>query len=586
MPLDSLTIHALIKELEPELVGAKIDKVQQPARDMLLLSIRGAAGNFRLVVSGGVVSARLNMTEESFDNPQSPPMFCMLMRKHIAGARITALYQPDFERMAVMELAAYDEMGFPEKKKLVIEMMGRGTNIILVGGDGHIIDCLRRVDAEMNPARQVLPGLIYRLPPKQDKLPFFTSDSGKKREFLQSTDGAVMADRWLTNTFSGISPALAREMCARAFGSVSVRVGELSPEQRLNFADIMDAFCESANAGEFVPCMVLLDGRPKEFSCVRLSQYEGVGEIVIYPGFSSLIDAFYTKKDKAENIRHRSQSLHRSVKNAYDRTLRKLELQRSDLKKTDARDELRKCGDLITANIYRLKKGMTEFETQDYYLEDCPIVKIKLDPQKTPQQNAAAYYKQYGKARSAAEHLVGLIETAERDAEYLQSVLDELERAENDGDLAEIRAELTQTGYLRQQKGKTRQSRQEHKPLVFRSTSGLDILVGRSNVQNDRLTSKLARRNDVWLHTQKIHGSHVILRTEDEQPDMQSIMEAAAIAAYYSQGRDSGKVPVDYTLVRYVKKPSGALPGKVIYTDYSTVMVQPDEELVGRLRVK
>lgn len=584
MPLDSLTIQALVEELAPVIVGGKIDKVQQPARDMLLLSIRGQGGSHRLAVSGGVGSARVHITRESFENPQSPPMFCMLMRKHIVGARITALYQPEVERMAVMELDAFDEMGFPEKKKLVIEMLGRGTNIILVSGDGHIIDCLRRVDAEMNPVRQVLPGLIYRLPPKQDKAPFFESASGEKRRMLQSADPDRAADRWITESFSGVSPTLAREMCVRAAGDASPRIGGLTQEQKENLADVMDAFCDSARAKEFSPCMITVDGRPKEFSCVRLSQFGQAGETVIFDSFSGLLDAFYTKRDKADDMRRRAQSLTKSVRNAHDRVKRKLELQRSDLKKTDSREEKRKYGDLITANIYRLKKGMTEFETEDYYEEDCPVIRIALDPQKTPQQNAAAFYKEYNKAKSARMHLTELIVSAERDLDYLQSVLDEIARAENEKDLAEIRRELTETGYLRRQKGSQKERIQEQKPLSFRSSAGLEILVGRNNAQNDRLTTKTARKTDIWFHTQKIHGSHVILRTEGGDPDTQSLMEAASLAAFYSQGRESGKVPVDFTLVRYVKKPSGALPGKVIYTDYNTVMAQPDEALAEKLK--
>lgn len=584
MPLDSLTIQALIEELAPVIVGGKIDKVQQPARDMLLLSIRGAGGNHKLAISGGVGSARLHITRESFENPQSPPMFCMLMRKHIVGARITALYQPEFERMAVIELDAFDDMGFPEKKKLIIEMLGRGTNIILVSGDGHIIDCLRRVDAEMNPVRQVLPGLIYRLPPKQEKTPFFESGAEERRSMLQSASGDLVADRWITNSFSGVSPTLAREMCVRATGDASPCLGALTQEQKKDIEDVMQAFCDSAAAKEFTPCMITVDGRPKEFSCVNLSQFGRTGETVIFDGFSELLDAFYTKRDKADDIRRRAQSLNKSVKNAHDRVKRKLELQRSDLKKTDSREEKRKYGDLITANIYRLKKGMTEFETEDYYEEDCPTIRIALDPQKTPQQNAAAFYKEYNKAKSARMHLTELIVSAERDLDYLQSVLDEIARAENENDLAEIRRELTETGYLRRQKTNHKERTQEQKPLSFRSSAGLEILVGRNNAQNDRLTTRTARKTDVWFHTQKIHGSHVILRTEGEDPDTQSLMEAAMLAAFYSQGRESGKVPVDFTLVRYVKKPSGSLPGKVIYTDYNTVIVQPDETLVDKLK--
>jgi predicted ribosome quality control (RQC) complex YloA/Tae2 family protein len=585
MPLDSLTISALVRELSPALCGAKIDKVQQPARDMLLLSIRTQQrGNVRLAVSGGVGSARLHLTEESFDNPQSPPMFCMLMRKHLIGARIASLYQPEHERMVVLELDAFDEMGVPVAKKLIVEMIGRGTNIILVGGDGRIIDCLRRVDAEMNPARQVLPGLIYRLPPKQDKPEFFDTPSERRRELWSAADEEKTADRWLTDIFSGLSPVLAREMCFRAFGDTAPRILDIPPSERGDLPRVMDAFSKSAENGEFVPVMLVNEGRPKDFYCTHLTQFTGVYESREESSFSSLLDVYYTRRDKADDIKRRAQSLTKSVKNAHDRVVRKLELQRSDLKSTEGREEKRKFGELITANIYRMKKGEKELRTEDYYDEACPVITIPLDPLKTPQQNAAAYYKEYNKAKSAEQHLTALIEKGERDLEYLKSVLDELARAENDRDLAEIRRELTQTGYLRRQKNSGKEKVQEQKPMRFVSSSGLEILVGRNNAQNDKLTLKTARKTDVWFHTQKIHGSHVILRTEGETPDAQSISECAVLAAYYSQGRESGKIPVDFTLARYVKKPSGALPGMVIYTDYSTIMAQPDEKLVESLK--
>lgn len=583
MPLDSLTVSALVDELAPVLTGGKIDKIQQPARDMLLFSIRSIQGNVRLAVSGGVGSARLHLTRESFDNPQSPPMFCMLMRKHLLGARIVSLSQPDFERVAVMELDAFDELGVLSRKQLIVEMIGRATNLILVGSDGRIIDCLRRVDAEMNPVRQVLPGLIYHLPPKQEKTEFFSTSSEERREAWFSASPETTADHWLTSTYSGVSPTLAKEMCVRAFGDVSPRIQSLSEEERASFPDILDVFIDSARAKEFTPYMFLLDGKPKDFSCVRLSQYGA--ETVVYPSFSELLDAFYTRRDKSDDIRRRAQSLRKSIKNAHDRTIRKLELQRSDLKKTEGRDEKRKYGDLITANIYRLKKGEAELVAEDYYEENSPEVHIKLDPMKTPQQNAAAYYKEYNKLKSARSHLTELTAAAERDLEYLKSVLDELDRAENDRDIAEIRRELTETGYIRRQRGAKKEKISEQKPLVFRSTSGLEILVGRNNAQNDKLTLKTARKTDIWFHTQKIHGSHVILRTEGLEPDAQSLVEAASLAAYYSQGRDGGKIAVDFTPVRYVKKPSGALPGMVIYTEYNTMMAQPDEALVEKLKV-
>ena len=572
MPLDSVTVSALAAELRPRLEGAKIDKVQQPERDTLLLTVRAPGGNARLLVCGGVGNARVHITDASFENPQQPPMFCMLLRKHLVGARISALVQPERERIMIFELDAYDEMGAPVKKRLAVEMIGRGTNIILIDGDGRIIDCLRRVDSEMSPLRQVLPGLMYRLPLNQTKPDFFALTAEERTRLWLETDPQRPADKRLMDAFSCLSPLIARELVCRCRGGL-----ESMPEA-------MDALADSVAAGEFTPFMLLSDGRPKDFSFMRITQYGVELEGEEYPDFSSLLDAFYTRRGKADEMKRRTASLRKTVKNAHERVVRKLALQTEELKKTAGRDEKRRWADLITANLYRMKPGERSLVTQDFYDEALPDVTIPLNALKTPQQNAAAYYKEYNKAKTAEKYLTELIAAAKRDEAYLASVLDEIDRAKSESDIAEIRRELVETGYVKRQKNAPRERVRASAPLRYVSSSGLEILVGRSNAQNDQLTMKTAHNGDIWLHVQKIHGSHVIIRCFGEPVDDETLAEAASLATYHSQAAEGAKVPVDYTRVKFVKKPAGALPGMVIYTNQTTLVAQGDEALAERLK--
>ena len=584
MPLDAVTIYALASELKAKLVGTKIDKVQQPSRDTLILSLRGNGLSEKLLLSSGSGTARVHFINEAYENPQSPPMFCMLLRKHLVGARIAGISQPDMERMLVFDIDARDEMGMESKKQLIIEMMGRNSNIILTGTEGLIIDCLRRVDGDMSRLRQVMPGLIYRLPPQQEKPSFYALSAEEREALWEKAEPEKQADKWLMDTFSGISPLCCREICYVASGEVSKPIAELSNAEKLSFAENMEKVVQRAENLDFAPTMLIIDDKPYDFSFMPIAQYENAAIIKSFPDFSSLLEEFYTKRDKQELIKRKSQTLYKSVKSAHERTVRKLAARREELLKTEQRDTSRKYGDLITANLYRIKKGDSFADVDDYFEESCPKISIKLDELKTPQQNAAAYYKEYSKAKTAQKYLGELIEKNEKEESYLLSVLDEILRIESERDLLEIRRELTDSGFIKAQKTGKNDKFKESAPLRFVSSTGIEILVGKNNVQNDKLTTKTARRTDIWLHVQKIHGSHVIISCDGAEPDERTLFEAATLAAYYSQGRDGGKIPVDYTGVRFVKKPSGSMPGAVVYTDYKTLIVSSDEKLVSELK--
>ena len=572
MPLDAIYLSALTAELKDKLVGGRIDKVQQPERDMLLLSLRAKGENLRLLLAAGTGNARVHLTESSFENPAEPPMFCMLLRKHLVGAHITAVYQPDYERLLIIELEGHDEMGFASQKKLVAEMIGRSANVILVDGEGRIVDCMRRMDFGGDAQRRMLPGMIYRLPPKQEKPPLLETDSAQRKTMIAGADRQQSLDKWLLSSFAGLSPLVCRELAHRCGGSYDT------------LPELLDAFADSVQAGDLRPTILYEEGKPRDFSFMPISQYGPSVSCREEESFSKLLDSFYSQRDRAEQQRRRSHQLFKTVRTTRDRIQRKLASQTEELRRTEDRDEVRKTAELVTANIYRIKKGDRTLECVDYYDPECPTIRIALDPLKTPQQNAAALFKEYNKLKAARSHLTGLIEEGERQLDYLNSVLELLSLSETEKDISDIRRELIATGSLRKQGGTKADRSKAQAPWRFVTDDGFEVLAGRSNVQNDELTTRTGRRTDYWFHTQRLHGSHVILRCNGMEPTELAIAQAATIAAYYSQGREGGKVPVDYTMLRFVRKPSGALPGKVIYTDYKTIMTGADEALVKRLK--
>lgn len=588
MPLDAICLGALVNELSAQIIGMKIDRIQQPEQDLIVLSLRGHGANARLLVSAGVGDARLHLTESVFENPQSPPMFCMLLRKHLLGAKIKSITQPPLERAVDLFLEGADALGNMGEKHLILELMGRYSNIILTRQDGMIVDCLRRVDMLMSEKRQVLPGLYYHLPPVQDKRDPMTVTRDEWMRLLAECPPDKASDKWLLDTFNGFSPLVCREIVSRACGETDKRIFEIRAEDESGaLCDAFFSLISDIAAKRFTPWMLLDgDGKPKEFSYTALRQYGGTFKLVRQDSFSHLLETFFTRRYSLERMRQRSQALLRSVKTAYERIKRKLENQREELKKTCGRERQRELGDILSANMHALKKGMAVFRTPDYYAEDGRMIEIRLDPLKTPQQNAAKYYKEYSKAKNAESVLTEQIVRGEDELMYLTSVLEEISRAESERDLDEIRQELTLTGYLRQQKQGKKEKKAEGAPLRFVSSSGLFITAGKNNVQNELLTHKTAFKSDVWLHAQKIPGAHVVISANGTEPDAQTLNEAANLAAWFSEARESKKVPIDYTLVKNVKKIPGGRPGMVTYTDYKTIIAAPDEALAEKLKVK
>ena len=575
MPLDALCLTAVAGEVRAAVQGGKIDKIYQPARDEVVLYIRGPAGNVRLLLSANPGHPRAHLTERNRENPEQPPMFCMLLRKHLQGARILELNQPPLERILDFRLETLDELGDRVERRLVLEAMGRSANLLLLDGEGRIVDCTRRVDGDLaRGQRQLLPGLFYRQPPAVDKLNPFTLSPEELRLVLANPLGKAW-DKLLLDSFTGLSPLVARELAFRAGDDSEKLAAEL------------EKLGKAVEENRFTAYLLVREGKPVDFTFLPVLQYGPETESVPRESFSALLDDFFSDRESAERVRQRGQDLVKSVTSARDRTARKLGNQARELEATKNRERLRELGDILTSNLHLMEKGMSTFRTMDFYDPEGGEVDIPLDPLLTPQQNAAKYYKEYNKAKTAEEMLTIQIEKGEKELEYLNSVLENIALAEGEKDLQEIRQELTETGYLRRPKtAAKRAKRVSGKPMEFRSSSGLCISVGKNNSQNDLLTTKLAYKSDIWLHTQKIHGSHVILWLEGGEADARSLTEAAQLAAYFSQARDGSKVPVDYTPVKYVKKPAGARPGMVVYTTYQTAVVEPDAELAKKLRVK
>lgn len=581
MPMDALCLSAVLRETDKIITGGRIDKIYQPSRDEIVLQIRGNTGNCRLLLSANPSRPRMQLTELTRENPAQPPMFCMLLRKYLTGGRIVALRQPPMERVAELQIEAANEMGDKVHRRLILEAIGKKTNLLLLDGEDRIVDCLRRVDGDLTQARPLLPGMFYQDPPPQagKRDPHVLTDTD--RAALADRAGDTPADKFLLDHFMGFSPLIAREIAFEAFGQVDAPAGQDANQ----LLDKLSALLDKTEAGQVQPTLLVREGKAVDFTFRPILQYGPGTESIPYDTFSTLLDHFYQARETAEQVKQKGQDFIKSLTQARDRLARKMAMQEKELAETKNRDHYRLCGDLITANLYRMEKGARVLRTENYYHPEGKEIDIPLDPMKTPQQNAARYYKLYTKAKTAEEMLTIQLEKGGMEREYLDSVLESISRAEGDRDLEEIRQELVQTGYLRRRsKAKDRMKRPSTKPLEFRSTAGLRISVGRNNLQNDSLTTKQAGKRDYWFHTQKIHGAHVILWTEGREPDRQSLREAATLAAWFSQGKEGKKVPVDYTPVKFVKKPAGARPGMVVYTTYQTAYVDPDGALIEKLK--
>jgi predicted ribosome quality control (RQC) complex YloA/Tae2 family protein len=586
MALDGAFLRHLKREIEETAVGARVDRIYQPNRDEILFLLRSRDGVFRLLLSARANSARIHFTRYAPENPKEPPMLCMLLRKKLSGARLAGIRQPELERLLFLDFVAVNELGDEIRLTIAMEVMGRYSNIILIDGDGKIVDALKRVDAGMTSGRLVLPGLLYRLPPPQDKLCLLSSGREEIIRHLHAIPGDMELSKALLASLQGVSPVVCRELVFLTGRGKELTLHGMKPEQwdRLSFfLDQISNMIRNVSGTPWIACAV--GGKPLDFSFLQIGQYGSAAIVKQEGGFSALLDDFYEERDRIARMKARSQDLLRVLTNASDRLSRKINAQRAELEQCSKRDTLRMYGDLINANLYRLERGQHSAVLENFYAKGQPNVAVSLDPTLSPAQNAQKYYKEYRKQRTAEEILTVQIQRAEQELVYLDTVFEELSRAADERDLNEIREELAGEGYFRVQRRAKRKAAVQG-PMQFESSEGFRILAGRNNSQNDLLTLRQAGKNDLWFHTKNIPGSHVVLFTQGREATPASIAEAALLAASFSRGRDSSNVAVDYTLVRNVSKPQGAKPGMVIYVKNKTVYAEPNRTAAERMRVK
>ncbi len=581
MALDGAFLFAVKNELSC-LIGGRIEKIHQPSREEIIISIRTRQGSKKLYISANAGSARVHITQKNVDNPQTPPMFCMLLRKRLGNGKLLNIRQDGLERILFFDFECVNELGDVVTITLACEIMGRCSNLIIIS-DGKIVDSIKRVDSEMSRERMVLPNMTYSLPPKNDRLNFLEAEPQQIIQKLSENSQAELS-KALISVFEGISPVLAREWTFFA-GRGEYLDGNVSGDQLDRLLFIIKRTREQLLNNEC--CFTVAstkEGLLKDFSFIRLSQFGNLMYTKEISSASELLDYFYFERDSAIRTKQRANDLFKLLVNLTERISRRMAVQREELSACADRDYYKLCGDLISANMYRIKKGDRIASVENFYDENYPTIEIKLDVRKTPSQNAQYYYGEYKKSVTAEQKLTEQISKGEEELQYLDSVFDSLTRATSENDIIQLRLELREQGYIKSVNGKAKPPK-ALPPIEYRSTDGFTILVGRNNCQNDKLSLKFAEKGDIWLHTQNITGSHVIIVTEGATPPDSTLEQASVIASVNSKGRDSNLVPVDYCFAKYVKKPSGAKPGKVIFTNYKTVFVKPDTELEKSLRV-
>ena len=589
MAFDAYFLTAVLDEIRAEATGARVEKIHQPGRDSLIILLRTEKGRQKLLFAPNPAAPRLHLTTASPENPDQPPMFCMLLRKHLSGARLAQIDQIHMERCASFYFDCTDEMGYPVQKRLVCELMGRTCNLYLLGPDGRIIDCLRRIgldegkrqaphtpagsaEARSSGPRLALPGLYYQEPePIAKEDPKVLEEADFVRILTQS--GADKLSDRLMDSLGGLSPMVCREAALFAAGDTEARMDELGE----GCAEKLWLFLHE-HLNHPKPYFTRgKDGTPKYFAFCPIREY---GEYEQAESFTQLLDSFYTLRDRNDAMRQKSQTVRKTVSNLCQRIKRKMAIQEKELAATLDRERLRQYGDIVTANIHSIKKGQKVLEAEDFYDENMPVIQIPLSEVLSPQENAAKFYKDYTRMKNAERELTRQLEIGREELAYLESVLDELSRADTEQELEEIRQELQSGGYLRRDTGKKKMKQAKLQLRRYESTDGFGIYVGRNNRQNEELTFKLANKNDIWLHAQKVHGSHVIIAANGREVPDDTITEAAQLAAFYSEASQGANVPVDVTPVKQIKKPSGGKPGMVIYHTYRTVYVDPKPDVV------
>lgn len=579
MALDGITLGLVKNELKTYILGSKIEKIHQPSRNELVFILRTRNGGYRLYLSCDGQSPRVHLTRYNLENPKVPPMICMLLRKRLCGVTLTDIKQIKNDRILVFEFDGTTEIGDKTKYYVICEIMGQRSNIILCDNDYKIIDAIKRVDEEKSSIREILPGLKYELPPLQEKCDILNDSADYIISKILSYPEKMLSKAILERV-EGFSPIVGREIAYRTvFGDKQVGLlSEIEKERLENEINIIKNEIKEKN----FYLLESVDKTPFDFSFSNIRQYGNSLNKKVYDSVSELLDDFYFEKDKINRTRRKASDLFKILNSAVERTSRKINNRKSELEKSENREQIRIFAELITANQYRLTEKSSVYKLENYY-DNNNIIEILVNPALSPLQNAQKYFKEYKKAANAEKLLYNLIDEGEQELVYLDTVIDNLTRAETEREIAEIREELEQGGYIRSKKGNKNKKEKPLPPIEFISSDGFRILVGRNNVQNDILTLKTAMNYDMWLHVQKHAGSHTIIIADRKEISETAIFEAACIAAFHSKAKNSSSVPVDYTLIKNVKKPTGGKPGKVIYSTYNTIYVTPSKEIIEKL---
>lgn len=579
MAFDGVVLHAVKTELTEKLLGGRVDKVYQPESDEIVLLIRNGGENYKLFLSADANYPRIHLTDESFKNPASPPLFCMLLRKHLGSGKITGIRQIKSDRILCICVETYNELGDLCEKSLYIEIMGRHSNIILVSEKGLVIDSIKRVDLTVSSKRQLLPGLFYETAPAQDKLDFLDYDTADLKEALLIKED-IRADKFAMETFLGVSPVVSREIAYRAFGTFQEILTSDNMSGRARLMTEAEAFFQDMKDGRFHPCIVSEQGMPKYFSCVELTQYREGFSTAYSDSVSGMVDTFYRRLHLKRKMNQRSHDLQKHLNSQMEKLEKKIGIHSQTLFDASDKEKYRLYGELITANMYRLKGGEKELEAENYYEGNQKIV-IPLNENSSPAQNSQRYYKCYQKMKTAEEMAAKQLEKAKKELFYLESVQNSFAWITTQDEIDEIAEELAQAGYLKAKSGKKKKlAKTAYQEFV--SSDGFPILVGKNNRQNDELSFKIARPRDLWLHVKTYPGSHTLVVTNGLAVPDTTLYEAAVLAAIHSKANTSGKVEIDYTEIKFVKKPPGAKPGMVTYSNFKTILVPPDVSVMER----
>ncbi|MBQ7943324.1 MAG: NFACT family protein [Lachnospiraceae bacterium] len=572
MAFDGITIAAIVKELDEKIVGGRIHKIAQPEKDELLLTIKNNSTQVRMLMSADASLPLLYLTEANKQSPLTAPNFCMLLRKHLQNARIISVTQPGLERIVKLELEHLNELGDVCTKYLVIELMGKHSNIIFYDDKNMIIDSIKHVSGMVSSVREVLPGREYFVPKTQDKLEPLGLDAGQVQAQLQSmveTNRALQSFKSLYVGFTGISPCIAQEVCYRARVDADKPIGELDSQELTRISESFAGLMDSVEQGAFAANIVYENQKPVEYAAVTLNSYAEDSRAA-YESISELLEQYYAQKNAITRIRQRSVDLRKIVQTALERNVKKYDLQIKQLEDTDKREKYRIYGELLNTYGYGAEPGAKSIEVLNYY--DNEMITIPLDETMTAIENAKKYFDKYQKLKRTFEALTTLTQETKEEIEHLQSISNSLDIALKEEDLVQIKEEMIESGYIRR-KGGTKKVKITSKPFHYISSDGFHIYVGKNNFQNEELTFKFATGNDWWFHAKGMPGSHVIVKTEGEELPDRTFEEAGRLAAYYSQGREQEKVEIDYTQKKNVKKPNGSKPGFVVYyTNYSLVI--------------